>query len=292
MFCPNCGFDCKDNNFCPKCGQDLRNMQEKEKDPQKQGEQQKTTERKVMTELTYAPTRSSSTGTKYAHINSLSSTIESPKYIITLILLSIIPIIEAIAADKVDSNTNYAVLYYIVGDIIGLTPAYGLGLVAKFFIAVSLWVVFIDYKSSNRVRPPYFRVIFVMMILYIISCAIGIVSYPTTIIEKLLYTNLKRLSTIPVLIILGAIIRVFETVISGFAVNLVRKLANDKEVYSIGGASFLSGALQCFGWFCIAFAGFYLVSSIDNEWPIIPVIYIVLAGIVCILFGKMIKDNL
>ena len=24
MFCPTCGFDCKDENFCPKCGRDVR----------------------------------------------------------------------------------------------------------------------------------------------------------------------------------------------------------------------------------------------------------------------------
>ena len=28
MFCPTCGFDCKDENFCPKCGRDVRPLVE------------------------------------------------------------------------------------------------------------------------------------------------------------------------------------------------------------------------------------------------------------------------
>ena len=269
MFCPTCGFDCKDENFCPKCGRNLKSIAEnglgsgkKASTPPKTVQPQPLNpncEDFVISSQFFKFLFAAIFFTIYA-LTSMLILIESKESIVSILLISS----EELEADK-------------VWDIISA--------LSIIVIAVALWGIRVQSVTKQAIAPAWFYIIFgAILVNLFLNLVIGIKTF-SVITQSSLWSRGDNdslgLKIYAYAYLAGVLLLV---IIDGIAAKIIAVAARGEEISNVFGISFLKVILQIFGWLG-AILGVLLVKEDFFQF-----LSVVSSSIARILFGKILSD--
>lgn len=277
MFCPTCGFDCKDENYCPKCGRDVRPLVETVR-PNSDPDSMPVAPVPVPQSFTPQPAQSNTV------LKGVVITAKHKSFLFAAILFTIGALIDAMV--QFESKDGIASLSSI--SMPGLKSITTFGIIAALStlaIAGSLWGIHVQSTTKQTIAPAWFYIIFGALLAHLFfNAVIGIKTF--SVLTKM--SELSGGSTVLTIYAIAMLAGVlFIVVIDGIAAKLVHMTVRGELLYSAPGIRFLKTILLIFGWIAAAAGviGLFLVK--DSFFPLISV---VAAGIARIIFGRILGD--
>ncbi|MBR4434823.1 MAG: zinc ribbon domain-containing protein [Clostridia bacterium] len=258
MFCPNCGFDCKDENFCPKCGRNLKND-----DPGVKGENKNTD----------ADTPKAKPSPRELAAKSYASIAQSKSFLCAAIALTVSILINLYmlldnrgALDQLIETNNTSVISKI-------------SFIAMFVIVAAMWVLISTARTKDTINLQWLYLVFVAVLGYLVVNAIANI------------VNIKMLinadDSLVALVVVMIVASVWSVSIQAVAAIIVYKAANGENIFFLSGKGYLQISLLLMGWLGVAagVVGLFLVKNV-----FFYMITVIVNSLAHVFLGKMLKE--
>lgn len=294
MFCPTCGFDCKDENFCPKCGSNLKIIDLGKKD------ESPTTNPDTVQPGSTAPTAPKHPDTNpqpipsSGHSESLARKAYAAEanlqlFLFASIFFTIGALIDALVQFEGGSYSQLGDLFsYVLPDLKGLSTYGVIAALAMLVIAFALWGLRFQSTAKKTVEPVWFYIIFGALLAHLLFNAVVNIKLFSAIIKLREWMGSGDEANVMLVYAIALLVGcIFGAVLEGIAARIVLTAAQGKSIMMAGEVRFMRVILQIVGWIgaISGVVGLFLIK--DSFFTLVSVIA---SSIARILFGRVLSD--
>lgn len=289
MFCPNCGHDCKEENFCAKCGRELHAAEETDTPAVcNVGSERKDD---VASRIDRVCPRIE----QMYHASSIH-------YILAALSFSISTIIGFIIAIRATSVNQYLDIldFFDAGsssDIKFILFLCLLGVVAALIMTVAIWMIFYDSKTNFRINPLWlnitigYSVFYAIYLIILLVFAEGMIIHTANEIKPFAEYGREAADVLSKLRLAGIVVAIVSICNAAFYIAIayfVIIVKKDSLAFGMKKlAKYLVIYARIMGWI-VAIAAVVLLLFVE-QMPIAPIVSILLSGVSMLLFAEVLN---
>lgn len=276
MFCPTCGFDCKDENFCPKCGRNLKSGSNPDSG----------------IGSPHAPTppipKPRESGESLVR-KAFAAQANSQLFLTASILFTIGALIEALIQFEGNSYAElFSIASYALPDLKGLSTYGIVAALALLVIAFALLGLRFQSTAKKTIEPTWLYIIFGALIVHIFFNAVACIKVFSALSKLKKWMGDSDEALVIMGIAYGLLIGcILGAIIEGIAARIVFTAAQSKSITCAPGMPFLKTILQILGWIG-AIGG--VVGLLFVKGVFLPCVAVIASSIAKIRFGRILND--